>query len=45
MYGVAYLVKNLCEVEVIWQIFLLNNGHDGDFEIANVYRVAIVFKI
>jgi hypothetical protein len=32
-------------VEVIWQFFLLNGGHDGDLEIANVYKVVIVVKI
>ncbi len=26
-------------------IFLLNSGHDGDLEIANVYKVMIVVKI
>jgi hypothetical protein len=38
----TWVAKYLCEVEVIWQLYQLKSGYDGEVSFVNVRKVTIM---
>jgi hypothetical protein len=38
----AWVAKYLCEVEVIWQLYQLKSGYDGEVSFVTICKVTIM---